>query len=71
MHYMKWTRVTLPVVFEKFEVIRCFDTFFFSLSLSIDKRSIFPKIRGRLQPALPPAPLPAIVMHSFYFEIDI
>ena len=68
MHYMKWTRVTLPVVFEEFEVVYLFiyfsDNFFFSLSLSIGKRSTLPKIWLRLQPRTPLAP-PA--MPRFYF----
>ena len=33
MHYMQWTRIMLPVVFEEFEVAYIFyGTFFFSLS---------------------------------------
>ena len=38
MHYTKWTRVMLPVVFEEIEMVYIFfTTFFFSLSLSIGK----------------------------------
>ena len=40
MHYMKWTRVMLPVVFKEFEMV-FFATFVFSPSLPIGK--------GRLQ----------------------
>ena len=60
MHYMKWTRVMLLVVFEEFKVVYIFfATFFFSLSLSIVKglAKIFSKNLGRLQPPpLPPSP---------------
>ena len=31
MHYMKWTGVILPVVFEEFELVCFFAIFFFSL----------------------------------------
>ena len=41
MHYMKWIRVMLPVVFE---VLHFFAIFSFSLSLSIGKRSALAKI---------------------------
>ena len=50
MHYMKWTRVMLPVVFEEFEVVHTFfAAFFFSLSLSFGKRSTLVKIWEGLQ----------------------
>ena len=38
MHYMKWTRVIIPAFFEEFEFF-FLATFFFSISLSIRKRS--------------------------------
>ena len=45
MHYMKWTRVMLPVVFEEFQMVFVFLIFFFfSRSLSIGKRSTLSKI---------------------------
>ena len=44
----------LPVVFEEFDMICIFfATFFFSLSLSIGKRSILEKKSGTLQPPSP------------------
>ena len=50
MHYMQWTRVMLPVVFEEFENDLYVFTilFFFSLSLSIGKRSTTAKIWGEI-----------------------
>ena len=30
MHYMQWTRVMLPVVFEEFEMVYMFLPYFFS-----------------------------------------
>ena len=54
MYYLKQTRVILPVAFEESEVVICFfATFFFSLSLSIGKRSNLAK-SGR---AAAPPPL--------------
>ena len=62
MHYVKWTRVVLPVVFREFEVVYIFFTTFFSLSLSIAKGQLHQKSKddgggegeGGLQPpALP------------------
>ena len=51
MHYMKWERIMLPVVFEEFEVAYIFyATFFFSLSLPIDKRSTLAKVCGAAVP---------------------
>ena len=44
MHYMKWTKVMLPVVFEEFEVVYIFGCFFVSLSLSIGKGLILANI---------------------------
>ena len=44
MHYMKWTRVILPIVFEEFEVVYIFFCYFFSQSLSVGKRSTLAKI---------------------------
>ena len=56
VHSMKWTRGMLPVVFEEFGVFFIFDlfiyffvTFFFSLSLSISKKSTLAKLE-QLQP---------------------
>ena len=55
---MKWSRVIFPVVLEKFELLFFFANFFFSLSLSIEKRSSLAKIWG-LQPLHPlPRPIP-------------
>ena len=45
MHYVKWTRVVLPVVFREFEVVYIFFTTFFSLSLSIAKGQLHQKSR--------------------------
>ena len=40
MHYVKWARVMLPVVFEEFELVCIyFAIFCFPLSLSISKSS--------------------------------
>ena len=52
MHYMKWIRVMLPVVFEELELV-CI--FFLSLLLSIVKRSTLAKIWGSSSPT-PPLP---------------
>ena len=47
MHYMKSTRVMLPVIFREFEIIYIsFATCFFSLSFSFGKRSILAKFWG-------------------------
>ena len=46
MHYMKWIRGMLRVVFEKFEVNCIFCYFFVSLASSIGKRSTLTKIRS-------------------------
>ena len=47
MHYMRSIRVTLPDLFEEFEVVYVFlATFCFLLSLSIGKRSTLEKIWG-------------------------
>ena len=50
MHYMKWTRVMLPVIFDEFEVAYIYISFLllvsFSLLLSIGKTSTFVKIWG-------------------------
>ena len=43
MHYMKWTRVMLPVVFKESEMV-FFATFVFSPSLPIGKRSTLAKM---------------------------
>ena len=46
MHYMKWARVMLPLLFEKFEpVCISFAIFFFSLKLSTGKRLTLAKIQ--------------------------
>ena len=71
MHYMKWTRVMLLVVFEEFKVVYIFfATFFFSLSLSIVKglAKIFSKNLGRLQP---PPPLPARLVFTGLYLVNI
>ena len=45
MHFIKWTRVLLPVLFEKFNAVCNFCAiFFFSLSLPTGKRLTFAKI---------------------------
>ena len=44
MHYTKWTRVMLPVVFQEFELF--FLIFLFFLSLSIGTGSLLTKISG-------------------------
>ena len=41
MHYMKWTRVMLPVVFEEFEVFYIFLATFFYYYCQFTKRSNF------------------------------
>ena len=50
MHYMKWTRVMLPVIFDEFEVAYIYISFLllvsFSLLLSIGKTSTLVKIWG-------------------------
>ena len=54
---MKWARVMLPVVFEKFEpVCIFFATIFFALLLSIGKRLTLANFfsRGGLLPPAPP-----------------
>ena len=44
---MKWTKVIIPVVFKKFQVVYIFFAiFFFSLSLPIGKKSTLAKIWG-------------------------
>ena len=53
MHYMKWTRVMLPVVFKEFEMV-FFATFVFSPSLPIGKRSTLAK--------MPIIPFPSVSM---------
>ena len=63
MHYMKWIRVMLPVVFE---VLHFFAIFSFSLSLSIGKRSALAKIwRGGGG-----APAPAVSRGLFFFGVS-
>ena len=48
IHYRKWTRVILPVVFEELgRACIVFATLFFSLSLSIGKKSTLATIRGK------------------------
>ena len=37
MHYMKWTRVMLPVVFEEFEVFYIFWLLFFTIIVNLQK----------------------------------
>ena len=44
MHYMKWIRVMLPIVFEEFKLVGTLAIFFLRLSLSIVKRSTLAKI---------------------------
>ena len=54
MHFMKWARLMLPVVFKEFGLVCIFLLFFFySLSLSISRRSTLAKILGGA--AAPPA----------------
>ena len=53
MHYMKSTRVMLPVIFGKFEMIYIFSATFFSLSFSIGKRSTLATIWGAAAPQPP------------------
>ena len=55
MYYMKWIKVILTVVFEEFKVVCIFlAIFFFSLQLSIGKRSTLAKIWGAAAPPSPP-----------------
>ena len=62
MHYMKWSRVMVPVVkdFEEFETACNFLFFFFLVSFSIGKMSILAKIYGT---AASGAPLVSICLH--------
>ena len=62
MHYRKWTKVVLSVVFEEFDIVYFFSTFFFSRLLSIGKSSTLAKIWGGCSP---PSPL------GFYGPADI
>ena len=57
MIYMKWTIVMLPVVFKESELVYIFFTTFFSLSLSIGKRSILAKTWGGCSPPPPQTPV--------------
>ena len=53
-HYVKWTRVMLPVVIEEFELV-CLFVCLFSVTLSVNKMSTLPKISGEaLVPPLSP-----------------
>ena len=53
-HYVKWTRVMLPVVIEEFELV-CLFVCLFSVTLSVNKMSTLPKISGEaLVPHLSP-----------------
>ena len=54
MPYMKWTRVSLPVVFDEFELVCLFFLLLFSLSFSSSKRSTLAKIWGLQPPFKPP-----------------
>ena len=68
MHYMKWIRVILPVVFE---VLHFFAIFSFSLSLSTGKRSALAKIwieqgGGGGGGPPPPPPAPAVFTGLFF-----
>ena len=68
LYYMKWIRVILPVVFEEFEVVCIFlAIFFFSLQLSIGKRSTLAKIWGAAAPQ-PPRFLRAYTGNSLTFS---
>ena len=61
MHYMKWTRVTIPIVSVEFEMFYIFSaTFFFSLSLEIGKKPSLAKIWGEC------SPLPALSPHFLW-----
>ena len=69
MHYVKWTRVVLPVAFREFEVVYIFLLLFFSLSLSIAKGQLHQKSGGGgLQPlALPVSTGLFCYLVDFYF----
>ena len=74
VHSMKWTRGMLPVVFEELGVFFIFDlfiyffvTFFFSLSLSISKKSTLAKFE-QLQPPPFPRFLRAWLFLSTFFR---
>ena len=56
MHYIKWTRLMLPVVFKKFELV-CIFMLLFSIQYHFQLvKSILGKIWGATAP-LPPSPL--------------
>ena len=69
---MKWTVVMLPVGFKEFKVVNLFiffAIFFFSLALSIDKRSILAKIWwGCSLPSAPPPPSPRFLRACINLE---
>ena len=72
MHFMKWARVMLPVVFKKFEpVCIFFATFFFALLLSIGKRLTLANFfsRGGLLPPAPPVYGPALTVQDFVLKM--
>ena len=46
-NYITWTRVKLPVLFVEFDMVYIFGSFFFSLLLSVRKRSRLAKIWSR------------------------
>ena len=46
MDYIMWTRIRLPVVFQKFDMVYIFISFFLFATLSIGKRSTLAKIWG-------------------------
>ena len=51
MHYMKWTRLMLPVLFKEFELVCIFYYFCYSLSVSISKRLDFSQSFGPVSEA--------------------
>ena len=66
MHYMKWTRVILPVVFEEFEVVQWFIIFLllfpFNYHCQLVKGQLQQKSGGGCSPLTPSLPS----LHGFY-----
>ena len=75
MHYMKWTRVMLPVVFEEFKVVYIiFCHFFLFTSIVNCKRfsKLFSKNLGVLQAPSPPGFYgPGLIKYNSFQDICI
>ena len=56
MHYLKWTRVMLPGVFEEFEMVYIFSLFFsFHYHCQLAKGQLYQKAGGAAAPPVPPS----------------